>query len=50
MPIPKFLDSEGDLTAKFLLFSKIVPLSGSKIPYKIFTNVLLPAPFSPKIA
>ena len=33
----------------FLLFIKISPLSGCKIPVKRLTKVLLPDPLSPKI-
>ena len=50
IPILFFLASEGDWTFKGLLLKVISPSSDFNNPYKIFTNVDFPAPFSPKSA
>ena len=48
--IPISCASLGLCKCNFLPCISIVPLSGITIPVRIFTRVLLPAPFSPQIA
>ena len=50
MPIPRLMASVGLVKCTSLPKTFITPSSGGCMPYRIFINVDLPAPFSPQMA